>query len=75
MQAGWVTVDPSLVDDGLFVAVWTTGAPWLLFVLLAVPLTAFLRRATPLPTRAWWSVSVAASMVPFVLVDLIGLPT
>ncbi|MGY1671436.1 hypothetical protein [Geodermatophilus sp. SYSU D00710] len=66
-------MDPTLLDDGLSVAFWTTGTLWLLFALLAAPLTGFLRRRTPLSARSWWSVSVALWSAPFVAVDLIGM--
>jgi hypothetical protein len=68
-KAGWASIDPTLVDDGIAVFFWFTGATWVLFALLAAPLTALARRATGLPARRWWWTSAVLWVIPFLVFD------
>jgi hypothetical protein len=72
-KAGWVPIDPTLVDDGIGVFFVLTGGLWLVFGLLAAALTWLARRATRLSARPWWWASVLAWVAPFGVLDLPGI--
>ena len=73
-QFGWVSIDPTLVDDGLVPFFLMSGVLWMGFALVAVPVTALARRGTRLSARSWWWGTVIAWTLPFVVLDLPGLP-
>ena len=72
-QAGWASIDPTLVDDGVGVVVVFAAVLWLLFAVLAVPSGALARRATRLDRRRWWWASAVAWVLPFAVLDVPGL--
>lgn len=47
-KAGWASIDPIFVDDGISVFFVMIGALWLLFVLIAAPLNVLAHRSAPL---------------------------
>ena len=70
MEAGMVSVDPTMVDDGIGIYyVFVTGV-WALLLLVAVPLTGLARRWAQIPARAWWWTSVSLWLLPFLVLDL-----
>jgi hypothetical protein len=70
MEAGWAPVDPTMVDDGVWVYFWFTGVLWVVFALLAGSLTALARRWARLSARPWWSASTVLWLAPFAVLDL-----
>jgi hypothetical protein len=72
-KAGWASIDPTVVDDGVSVFFVMIAGLWLLFVLIAAPLTALARRSTPLSGRQWWCTSLMLWAAPFAVLDLPGL--
>jgi hypothetical protein len=69
-KAGWVSIDPTLVDDGISVFFIMIAGAWLLFLLIAVPLSWFAQRFTNLSSRQWWWTSVLLWAAPFAVLDL-----
>jgi hypothetical protein len=69
-KAGWASIDPTLVDDGIYVFFVVSGVLWLLFVLIAAPLNWLARRFTRLSSRQWWWTSVTMWAAPFAVLDL-----
>ncbi|TFV53303.1 hypothetical protein [Blastococcus sp. TF02A-35] len=72
-QAGWASIDPTLVDDGVAVFFVLVAVLWALFVLVAAPLNVLARRATSLSGRQWWGTSAVLWVAPFAVLDLPGL--
>jgi hypothetical protein len=72
-KAGWAEIDPTLVDDGVAVFFIFTGVLWLLFALVAIPVTLLARRWTGLPGRPWWWTSVTLWVAPFAGLVLPGM--
>ena len=73
-KAGWASIDPTLVDDGVGVFFVATGGMWLLFALIAAPLNVLARRVTRLPARQWWWASAVLWLAPFLVLDVPTLP-
>jgi hypothetical protein len=73
-KAGWASIDPTLVDDGIYVFFVMIGGLWLLFMLIAAPLNWLARRCTGLSPRQWWWTSVMLWAAPFAVLDLPHLP-
>jgi hypothetical protein len=72
-KAGWASIDPTLVDDGIYVFFVMIVGLWTLFVLIAAPLNVLAHRFTPLSGRQWWWTSVTLWAAPFAVLDLPGL--
>ncbi len=72
-KAGWASIDPTLVDDGIYVFFVMIGGLWPLFVLIAAPLNVLAHRFTALSGRRWWWTSVILWAAPFAVLDLPGL--
>jgi hypothetical protein len=69
-KAGWASIDPTLVDDGIYVFFVMIAVLWVLFVLIAAPLTWLARRCTRLSPRQWWWTSVTLWATPFAVLHL-----
>ncbi|MCA0143429.1 hypothetical protein [Blastococcus sp. LR1] len=72
-KAGWASIDPTLVDDGIYLFFVMIAGLWMLFLLIAAPLNALARRATSLSGRQWWWTSAMLWVTPFAVLDLPGL--
>lgn len=72
-KAGWASIDPTVVDDGIYVSFLVSGGLWLLFVLVAAPLNLLARRFVRLSSRQWWCASVLLWAAPFAVLDLPGM--
>jgi hypothetical protein len=72
-KAGWASIDPTLVDDGIDVFFVMIAGLWSLFALIAAPLSVLAHRVTPLSGRQWWWTSVTLWAAPFAVLDLPGL--
>ncbi|QXG76598.1 hypothetical protein KUM42_03320 [Modestobacter sp. L9-4] len=70
-EAGWGTVDPALVDDGLGTLIGFTVGLGLVWSAVAAPVGVIGQCCAALPARRWWTVLGGVSLGVAVLGGLI----